>query len=442
MYERLTGRRVWSETQQLLSLQWASSEELQARSEAKLRALLRHAYGHTGYYRDLFRCAGLTLDDIRSPEDFAVIPVTTKRALQANDLHRVLADNLPAERRWPARTTGSTGFPLEFYSDAGAQDARAASLDFFRIWAGITPTDSGIVLANPGHQEHSYPVREGSRGLLTGRRTYYLSVPDVTLTTFCETVCSVSTYFLQGYPSHVARLVREVERQGIRLPAYPKVFFNNSEIVSPFEAEQITHGLRCPVVEHYESVEFQSMAQSCPDNPTMLHVNSESVLLEIVNEKGMPALPGERGRVIVTDLHNYVMPFIRYDLEDSAVAAGPCPCGRGFPALARLEGRSSEHIRTSEGHLVTAAILGEALFVRKRFAACVVEYQALQTDLHAIALKIVPSELFDRQTEGALRACVSEIFGPDMQVALEIVDQIPREASGKRLLIKSQISPS
>jgi phenylacetate-CoA ligase len=236
-------------------------------------------------------------------------------------------------------------------------------------------------------------------------------------------------------------LARELERQGLRLKIFPRVVLTDSETLTPPEAQQIARLFRCPVAVHYESYEFQSMALSCPDNPRVLHVNSESILLEIVTEDGQPAPVGERGRVIITDLHNYVMPLIRYDMGDTAIVGAPCPCGRGFPTLEGLEGRSTEQLRTPQGTIITSGVLGEVVFRQRGFLSYVTEYQAVQTTLDTVMLKIVPMDCFTHDTAAALLLALKKLLGPEIQVALDLVSQIPREVDGKRLIIKSQIAP-
>jgi phenylacetate-CoA ligase len=441
-YERFTGRRFWSLTRQLLSLQWRSSEELQARAEVKLHSLLRHAYEHVPYYRQLFQHLGLVPDDVRSFAQFSALPVTSKRDLRAHFPTQAVADNLPPQRRRLAKTSGSSGVPLEFFTDVGARDIRAASLDFFRTLAGIRATDSHIAITSPREHPRTKPLQEHMRRLLTGSSSRYLSVLDVTVASLCTALNGVSSYYLQGYPSYIARLARELERQDLRLRVSHSVVLTDSETLTPPEAQQITQLFRCPVAVHYESYEFQSMALSCPDNPQVLHVNSESILLEIVTEDGQPAPMGERGRVIITDLHNYVMPFIRYDIGDTAIVGGACPCGRGLPTLEGLEGRSTEHLRTPQGKIITAGILGAVVFRQQGFLSYIAEYQAVQTTSDTVVLKLIPMGHFTQDTEAALHAAVQKLLGPEMHVALDFVSQIPREANGKRLIIKSQIATS
>ena len=144
--------------------------------------------------------------------------------------------------------------------------------------------------------------------------------------------------------------------------------------------------------------------------------------------------------MIITDLHNYVMPFLRYDIGDTAVAGDQCSCGRGFPTLTRLEGRTKESIRTPAGKIIHAGVLGTLLFVRQDFLSRVLEYQVIQTALNRVVLKLIPSSLFTPETEAALRSSLRELFGSEMHVDLDLVEHISRELNGKRLIIKTELS--
>jgi phenylacetate-CoA ligase len=437
-HEHLTGRRYWRQTHELLSIQWKSPEALRDRVLVKFQRLLYHAYEHVPYYQNLLQQAGLHPGDVRSLDDLASFPITTKRDLRTNFPDRVVADNLPQGRRSHQKTSGSMGMPLEFYRDRNTEDVWRASKYFFRTLAGIKPADSHIIITTP-QQPWSW-FQERLRRLLTGSTTHYLSAAETTLDSFGEAVHGLRAYYLQGIASYVARLARELERQEVGLEVYPKAVFADSETLTSLEAAQINRGFHCPLFLHYTSVESQNMALSCPDNPKVMHVNTESVLVEIVTHTGHAATPGERGRVIITDLNNYVMPFLRYEIGDTAVAGDRCACGRGFPTIESLEGRTSEYIRTPGGRIIMPSFLGSALFVRSDFLSRVLEYQAVQTDLDRILLKIVPSQSFDQDTRTALRSCLRELLDNEMHVDLELVDHIAKEASGKRLIIKSQVA--
>jgi phenylacetate-coenzyme A ligase PaaK-like adenylate-forming protein len=183
------------------------------------------------------------------------------------------------------------------------------------------------------------------------------------------------------------------------------------------------------------------IAQTCPDNPEALHVNAERIILRVVRPDGADAAPGEKGRIVVTDLANFVMPFINYFAGDQAVAGGPCPCGRGLPMLGRLEGRDSEVIRTLTGREISGVVLGQFLAFVAGIIPYVWEYQALQTDPATVSLQVVPTSRFDETFRASLEGALREFLGPGMTATIDPVSAIPLEPSGKRLIIKPLLPP-
>jgi phenylacetate-CoA ligase len=213
-----------------------------------------------------------------------------------------------------------------------------------------------------------------------------------------------------------------------------------SETLTPVQETAIRSAFGCRVVNHYSTWEVPHMAQSCPDNPALLHVNSERVVLRVVGGDGGDVGPGERGRVVVTALANDVMPLINYDLGDWAIRGAPCPCGRGFPTLAAIEGRSGEMIETPEGRAITPAMLTNQLAFECGIVGFLSEYQAEQTGPDAVTLRVVPTPGFTTGMVETLREGLGRLVGPGVAVSVEIVDCIPWEPSGKRPIIKTRKS--
>jgi phenylacetate-CoA ligase len=112
-----------------------------------------------------------------------------------------------------------------------------------------------------------------------------------------------------------------------------------------------------------------------------------------------------------------------------------CPCGRGLPTLARLEGRQSEVIHTPQGREISAGALGQLLTFVIGIIPYVWEYQAIQTAPDALSLRIVPTRQFTAEFATKLRSELEQFLG--MGVSVESVDRIPLELSGKRFIIKS-----
>jgi phenylacetate-CoA ligase len=213
-----------------------------------------------------------------------------------------------------------------------------------------------------------------------------------------------------------------------------------AETLTEANKARISRTFQCRVVNYYSSWEVPQMAQTCPDNSEVLHVISERVILQVVREDGTLAPPGESGRVVVTDLSNYVMPFINYAIGDYAVAAPPCPCGRGFPTLKRLEGRDTEVIQTPGGKHINGGVLGQFLTFVIDVIPFIWEYQAVQHAPDALTLRVVPTAQYTSEFARMLQGKLEAFLEPGLNITVEPVDHIPREPSGKRLIIKSLLT--
>jgi phenylacetate-CoA ligase len=247
-------------------------------------------------------------------------------------------------------------------------------------------------------------------------------------------------YFIWALASYAVRLAREMIEQEVPPPAPPVMVGCTAESLAPGSAALIERAFRAAVVNHYSSREIAHIAQNCRDNPALFHVNSERAIARVVREDGSPAALGERGRLLVTDLGNEVMPFINYDMGDTAAVGPPCPCGRGLPTLSSIEGRSTENLLTADGRTIAPASLGMFLVVVCDAMPYVWEYQAVQREVGAVELRVVPTARFGEAYGRQLEARLGELFGPGTTVRVRAVEQIEREPSGKRLIIKSAIS--
>jgi phenylacetate-CoA ligase len=162
--------------------------------------------------------------------------------------------------------------------------------------------------------------------------------------------------------------------------------------------------LQCPTSEHY-------------------HVQSERHLVEILREDGTPCEAGEIGRVVITDLHNFATPILRYDIGDLAEVAPACPCGRGLPALARIVGRVRNMLLRPDGSTTYPVFT-----VACREAARYRDIQLVQLTREALRARVVPDGELD---EAALITALHRNLGPHFSVEVERVDEIARTAAGK-----------
>ena len=447
VYERISGRRPWTELGRLRALQWRPAAELEGRAMARVRSLMTHAGAHVPHYRELFAAAGVTAEAIGTVDDMARIPVTTKADLRRRFPEGVTAENLPARRRRPRATSGSTGLPFQFFRDWAAFDLTVASYMFFLEWAGSAFWHTRVAVASPRHFHTPEPYERGLAALVLrlalGRAEVCLPAIDLTAAALRDRVARIGRpYFLWAIASHASRLAREILEHGITLRPGPEMVMCAADSLSPGAAVLIGRAFRAPVVNHYSCREISHIAQSCPDNPALFHVNAERVVVRVVRDDGSTAAPGERGRLLVTDLANEVMPFINYEMGDTAVLGPPCPCGRGFPTLSSIEGRSAETLVAADGRTLAASSLGMFLVTVCDAMPYVWEYQAVQRAVGTVELRIVPTERFSEAVRRRLEASLESLLGPGTVVRVHAVDQIEREPSGKRLIIKSCLDGS
>ena len=137
-------------------------------------------------------------------------------------------------------------------------------------------------------------------------------------------------YYLLSYPSNIREMAKKCLEAGILLPDLGQVR-TFGETVSDELRDLCRQAWNVEVKDMYSSMEIGYMALQCPDHEHY-HVMSEGVLLEVLDDAGNPCKPGDIGRVVITDLHNFATPMIRYEILDYAQVGEPCPCGRGLPS--------------------------------------------------------------------------------------------------------------
>jgi phenylacetate-CoA ligase len=169
-------------------------------------------------------------------------------------------------------------------------------------------------------------------------------------------------------------------------------------------------------------------------------VNPERAAFRVARADGTPARRGEAGRLILTVLSNYVQPFVNYDIGDRAAMGDDCPCGRGWPTLEAIEGRTTEALVTGDGRRVSGPVLGMFLNAVCGIVPFVWEYQAVQGSDGAVELRIVPTGRFTREIGGVLAGRRAALLGPDVAVRVTTVEALERTPSGKRLVIRSAVA--
>jgi len=429
--------------------QWSSEPgQLESRC-ARLARLLEHASRNVPFYRSRVVLASPPATETAAVA-LGAFPITTKRDLLEAARQAVLAEGLPPDRCLPRSTSGSTGEPFEFCLDRQALPVIFASHVFYDRSCGLELGDKRINVVAPIAGRPDPPrgapaslrirnaVVQRLRDAYEARTHRQLGVDDVTFAAALRFWHEVEVFrptFVVGYSSALAALSAELLQADLPMKRHLRRLICIAEPLTPQRRELIERYFDSPITVRYGLRELGGWTgQSCSSSPECVHVNPELVVWEIVASDGSPSVPGAIGRLVLTDLHNLVMPFIRYDTGDLAADVGEsCPCGRTWP-LIRIEGRAHDCLWTRSGRVITPRRLGLALSESVDEAS---QYQILQDREDQLSVLVVPTGGFDEPMRARIRSGLEKLVGREFTVRVEAVERIAADPSGKRPLIKT-----
>jgi phenylacetate-CoA ligase len=206
-----------------------------------------------------------------------------------------------------------------------------------------------------------------------------------------------------------------------------ETFISTGELLDAPTREVIERAFGCRVIDVYGVREIGQVAFQCPDGAGY-HFCSEAVLCEVIDDQGRPVRPGEFGRVVLTALYNYAMPFIRYEIGDYAQASTrPCPCGRGLPSIDQIGGRARNMLVAPDG---SKRRLRGVVFHRIGSVLSYRQIQIVQNTIHSFEIRYVPDSSDAPDVSGLTRLLREELY-PGVTVELVPVERIERGSGMK-----------
>jgi phenylacetate-CoA ligase len=411
--------------------QWCSLDELTALQEAELGKLLGHAWRSVPHYQASFRRAGVEPGDIRTLDDLSKLPLLTRQDAADLEARKSSAPPLPQIDK---ATSGTTGAPLVFGYDVGSEYWRQAIKLRGYAWAGYRPGDRSLHFwGSPTVQRPPFAKRLKASLDHLVRREHYVDCTERSEEQLRRVVRSLQKHrpmALVCYAQAGAALARHINESGSRDWGDISVIAA-AERLFPQDRDELAQAFGPRIFETYGNREVMLIAAECEAHDG-LHLSMENLIVELVvreGERERPALEGELGEVVITDLHNYGAPFIRYVTGDQAIqcSAQRCACGRSLRRLARVEGRTTDTLRDGAGRAVSG------LFFNVLFAALahqVREFQVVQRKDGAIDLKLVPTPLFEAALLEQLRShCGRHI--PGVELRTQLVSQLKPDRGGK-----------
>ena len=414
--------------------QWWSAEQLREWQLARLRALLRHAGEHVPYYRELFARSGFDASQVAQLADLARLPLLRKADI-ASARERFTSARAVGLR--PFATGGSSGEPLQFFLGRRRISHDIAAKWRATRWWGVDIGDREAVLwGSPIELQAQDRLRRLRDALLRTTLLPAFAMSPARLDGYVRQLRRLRPRMLFGYPSALCRLASHAAAHDLPLDGLGvKVAFVTAERLYDAQRAQIAGAFGCPVANGYGGRDAGFIAHECPDGG--MHITAEDIIVEIVDAQGRPVPAGASGQIVVTHLATQDYPFIRYATGDvGALGTQPCPCGRGLPLLQKIEGRSTDFLTALDGTVMH----GLALVYIVRELPQVRGFKIIQESLLRTRVLLVCLPRLDEATRAAIVAGFRARLGAQVDIAIEEVDEIAAEASGKFRYVVSRVA--
>ncbi len=422
---------IISVVNELEKAQWWTLEDIRAQQFRQLQSVLMHAYETVPFYRKRLDDLGFNPKEAQITPDFwQGIPLLSRQEIQENSL---LSSQVPVEhgKTFELRTSGSTGQPV-------IVNGTALTSFFWRVFTV---------------REHLWSKRDLSGKLAAIRSTKGKNIPlegktfqswgsptDSIYRTGQSAMLPISTDiskqlqwlqqqnpdFLITYPSNLAALATRSHDLGIDLPNLCQVRTFGG-MISDDLRKQCKDVWNANLVDMYSSNEFGYIALQCPEQEHY-HIQAENVFVEILDDDGQQCKPGETGKIVISSLHNFATPLIRYDIRDYAEVGYPCPCGRGLPVLSRIVGRERNMLVMPSGEKRWPQ------FKSYEYAqiAPISQFQYIQKSLEEIEVRLVPKRKITQDEERELSKAIRGHLGGDFTMVFRYFkNEIPQGANGK-----------
>ncbi|QEX22236.1 adenylyltransferase [Hypericibacter adhaerens] len=430
--------------QRLHESQWWTPGQLRVAQFRQLKTLLRHAASVVPFYRERLMQAGFRAGMVLDEEAWSRLPVLTRAELQAQG-EKLRANVLPARhgRTHEIRTSGSTGQPVRIRSSDLAQTwFRAIGLRE-ALWQGRDFSGRFAIIRKLDRTDEALPPDGDQAPRWGDQSTYPFSTGPAFRLSLMASVRQQADWLLRRdphylltYPSNLAALAGHCRDAGIR-PASLRQVLSIAELLPPETRALVREVWGVPIADVYSCKEIGYLALQCPLHEDRFHVQSETVLLEVVDEAGRLCAPGEVGRVVATPLFNFAMPLLRYAIGDYAQFGEACSCGRGLPVLARVQGRVRNMMIGPDGARYWPS------FGSRRFRelAPVRQHQFVQKSFERLEARFTVERPLTPEEEQALRAHIQTKLPIPFQIDFVYLEEIPVSAAGKLENFMSEVAP-
>ncbi len=416
--------------------QYWSRDRIASLQFERLRKLLIHAYQNTDFYKERFDGVGFDPYKFGELNELVKVPILTKKQIRDNR-ESFIAKNFRLTELHSSETGGTTGVKMTFFRNNSCLSQKEAALFRFEKWTGWNFGERmGLVWPAMGDYVGHWSIRAKIKNELYGRQVVFPAavMDDESISRYLKIIFNKKPTMIRAFTSPIYEIAKFMLDKGIGGYSHMKGIVTTGEPLFKHQRKVISKAFSCDVYNSYRSREAGPIAQECEYHCGM-HINAESLYVEIMHDENSNFEDSTNGKIIITDLLNYGMPLIRYDMGDiGSFSDKLCACGRGLPLIETIEGRTVDVFYTPEGKSIATGSL--VLYLVDNAPGQIGQVQVVQESIDHLTIKMTRDPAPTEEIKTYQRDMVRKLFGTEMKVDFEIVDKINREPSGKYLFAK------
>jgi phenylacetate-CoA ligase len=408
-----------------------SPERASFYAEEKLKSILAHATVTSPYYQHASENCDLNLNVSDTRTVLHRLPFLTKNIIQ-NEKMNMISRKYSLEEMETSYTGGSSGTPTSFFRDKKCTSMRMGRQRAILDSCGYSPGDRSALIwgvhEDIGSSYSNMSLRQKLRKFAAGKEPLCCTILDgMIMQEYHKRLLKFRPDVLYGYPNAMSLFAEYIRVHNLK-PVRVKTIICTAERLTELQRDLLSDTFGGEVFNLYCTREHGCIGFECKKHRGF-HLDVGSVFIEIIRD-GQPVEPGLPGEIVITDLLNYGMPFIRNKIGDwGSLSTRLCDCGSPLPLLENLGGRETEMLYRPDGRMVSGIMLVD-LFSDE---PAIQEMQVIQESLLELEVKIVVNpHLYSLATEKMAIDKVREIMGEEINIDIHTVKEIPRNThSGK-----------
>ena len=409
--------------------QWFSKSQMELYKLDKFKKLINHCYENVPFYRNYMQEKRISPDMIRSLDHIELFPIINKEIIKDNYSQFIPININKLRNVKTSQTGGTTGNILFKRTDANTRSSTWAAFKRFEDWMGIEPGDKSLILMG-GHVIGKNLIDQSRKAIgrfLTNSIQFSpYDTSEKNIIDIIESLHSHNFVLIRSYSQFLFSLSKRIEKEGLSFNV--KAITTTAEPLMPEHRELFTRLFNSQIFDQYGCGEIGGIAFEC-DHHQGLHVTEERVILEV----------NENHELILTDLDNFSMPYIRYWNADQVILdKNECLCGRKSQLIKKILGRTCDYIKGVNGEFLHWAYFWHLFFDSKISSKRdLKKFQVVQVNRHELLLRLVCDQLTDHEKNMLINS-IRNRLGP-VVVKFSFEQNIENSASGKYLPVVNKL---